>query len=109
MNADILRRRDDASLMKLMKLWPLIVAVCGIIAGWAVNSFKVESLEKKQAIHETRLTNVEVNAAVARINTDALVERILSPQEQKQLESQVQAVSTLLLKASEARQGGETK
>lgn len=106
MTPEAMRRGDDSSLIKMMKLWPLIVGICGIIAAWSINSLRVEAHGRALAEHETRLSHVEINAAVARINTDALVERILSPEEKRALGGQIETISTYLLETSKARQGG---
>lgn len=108
MSETLIRRRDDQLLVKIAKIWPIIVTLCGVVAAWAVTSRQVGDNTKRLDIHEGRLTNVEVNAAVARINTDALVQRFLTPAEQRTLQSQVDAVSTYVLE-SKSKEGGKPK
>lgn len=108
MSDTLIRRRDDQFLVKVAKIWPIIVTFCAVVAAWAVNTRQTADNTKRLDVHEGRLTNVEVNAAVARINTDALVQRFLTEREQATLKSQVDAVSTYVLE-SKSKEGDKPK
>lgn len=89
---------------RIAKLWPIILTVTCGMAGLIAIKNKVDYQEKSIIKHARRLDKVELNATIARVNTDALVENLLTEKQKLVLRHQVDSLSSYVLKEDS---GGE--
>lgn len=99
-------RKTDDFVYRIVKLWPLAVAIVGAIVTIKVLALRVDVHEKRINVHAKRLHKVELDAAVARVNTDALVSNLLDKETQRRLRGQVSTLTTYFLKANEEIEEG---
>ena len=83
---------------KVLKFWPVIVAMAGMIVGYTTLNNTVNWNVRKIRSHEKRIAKVEYNAAITRVNTDALVETLLSERQKSTIKHQVDGLSAYILK-----------
>lgn len=88
-------------LYKLVKLWPLIVACVTGVTSVAIIKNTVDWHSKRLRNHERRITSVELNVAVAKANTDALVENLLDERQKRNLKREIDGLSAYVLKTAE--------
>lgn len=98
-----LRRRTDDSLLKIVKLWPILAAVGTLIATLVGMGYRVERTISTVSQHEMRLQFVEFNAAAARMNTDVLVAELLDEKAKRRLKIQTDNLSAYIFR--EGKQG----
>ena len=82
------RRFEDSVMGRLIKLWPVLLFVGASIVTYTKLGSTVEWHTRKLAKHDIRIGKVERNYALSVLYQTALVDKMLSPAEKRNLETQ---------------------
>lgn len=100
-------QQREEEIARMMRYWPIIIVVGSVIAGASVAEHKISTHTTRLNAHERRLRRVELNAAYARINTDALVLHLMGEREAKRLRAQVKDMPTYIFEDDKEDEGEE--